>query len=323
MSPHVARIVAASALVLAGSCGVVLALAAGTPGKHPAPRRAAARAVDARDLGHCRLRAVHPADNDIRLDVPAPKDARPVPLPPPVARAILDRATSVARSWFSEEEWRAARRRCGDIFAPILQIDGPDGLALYVAPRDFGFGGSVDHLLMFDPRSGAVTPSPPLIYTKWSMESGPSDPLIKAPVVRFQAGEGGRRPLIVVEERTHNGNVYDAAVDRYFEIGANMALTQVLAVEARAIILGDRDEYTERKATFLTPESVRIDVSSRSPRHLGARGSVTLERPGPGAPFHVARRMPADGRSGQGLITYCDTARSDDEFLKVGCDFYY
>jgi hypothetical protein len=102
-----------------------------------------------------------------------------------------------------------------------------------------------------------------------------------------------------------------------------MSLTQILAVEARAILMWDVDEYTERNATFLTPNRVRLDISSRSSRKLGARGSVLLERAHSGQPFHVVRRIPARGGRTEGLVTYCDTAKSDDDFLRVGCDFYY
>src|SRR5207248_2068823 len=147
--------------------------------------------------------------------------------------------------------------------------------------------------------------------------------LIKRPIIGVESTTKGRSPRLIVEERTHNGNMYDAVVYRYFEIGKDMSLTQILAVEARAILLEDPGEYTERKATFLTPDRVRLDVSSRSRRKLGAQGSVLLERTHSGQPFHVARRMPARGSHGDGLVTYCDSAKSDDDFLRVGCDFYY
>jgi hypothetical protein len=324
MRPSVACIAIACALLCAAAGAEMVALSAHAPARHPAPPSNHAARADPRDLRHCRLTGAHPAGNDIRIDTAAVPNARPVPIPLPVTRAILDHVSAVARSQFTVEEWREARQRCRDVFfSPVLELPVPTGLALYVVPRAFPVGGSVDYFMMYDSASGAFTRAPPLIYTKWSMAFGASDTLLKSPAVRFEAAAAGRRPLLVVEERTHNGNVYDAAVYRYFEIGEDMSLTQVLAVEARAELLGDREEYTEREATFLSPDRVRLDVRSRSPRHLGSRGSVLLEREGAGKPFHVARRMPAEGQSGQGLVTYCDTARSDDEFLRVGCDFYY
>lgn len=130
----------------------------------------------------------------------------------------------------------------------------------------------------------------------------------------MEPARDGWPPLLVVEEQTHNGNVYNAAVYRYFEIAKDMSLTQVLAVEARAILFS---ETTERNAALLTPNRVRIDVSTRSPRKWGAKGSVLLERAHTGEPFHVARRMPARGTAAHGLLTYCDSAKNDDEFLRL------
>ena len=279
------------------------------------------RARDPRDLHHCRLRASHTADNDIRFTEDRRPKPMPTPLPEPVAHRILDHVSAIAKKQFTEIDWVEARQTCSDIFSPVFRLNGPAALQLYVAPRDFPLGNSVDYSFMYDPRTGAVTKSPPLIFTKWWQATGASDILKKYPVVRMEVGRDNLPPVLIVEERTHNGNVYDAAVYRYFEIGKDMSLTQVLAVEARAILLSS--EYTERKAVFLTPNRVRLDISTRSPRKWGAEGSVILERTNSGERFHVARRAPAPGTKSQGLVTYCASAKSDDDFLGVGCDLYY
>lgn len=280
------------------------------------------RTADPRDLRHCKLTASHPADNDIRLDEDGrSKGAWPAELPAPVARKILDHVSDAAKNLFTLQEWIEAKQTCADIFSPVVKLDGPAGLQLYVAPRFFPLENSVDYFVMYNPRTGAVTSSPPLIFTKWWQAFGASDQLIKRPIVRMQPARNGQPPLLMVEERAHNGTVYDAAVYRYFEIGKDMSLRQILAVEARARLLSD--EYTERHATFLSPNRIRLDVSTSAHRKWGAEGSVLLGRGGRGEPFHVSRRMPARGTSRKGLITYCDSAKSDDDFLRVGCDFYY
>lgn len=276
---------------------------------------------DPRDLHHCKLRASQTADNDIRFAEDRRSKPRPAPLPQPVARRILDHVSAIAKEQFTEADWVEARQTCSDIFSPVFKLNGPAGLQLYVAPRDFPLGNSVDYFFMYNPRTGAVTKSPPLIFTKWWQGTTASDPLKKYPIVRMETDRGDLPAVLIVEERTHNGNVYDAAVYRYFEIGKDMSLTQVLAVEARAILLSK--EYTERKATFLSPNRVRLDVSTRPPRKWGAWGSVLLERTHSGERFHVVRRVPARGTASQGLITYCTSEKSDDDFLRVGCDLYY
>ena len=278
---------------------------------------------DARDLYHCKLKSVHAADNDIRLGEDVRSKPSPAILPGIVAQRILYQVTSDAKRHFTQEEWRESKQSCATVFGSVFYLSGPERLRLYVGPRYFIISNEVDYFVMYDPRTGAVTKAPPLIYTKWSPAFEKSNRLIKAPIVRMKPARGSQPPLLIVEERAHNGNVYDAVIYRYFEVGRDMSLTQILAVEARAILMWDEDEYTERKATFLTSNRVRLDISSRSSWKLGARGSVLLERAHTGQPFHVVRRMPARGGSTEGLVTYCDTAKSDDDFLRVGCDFYY
>jgi hypothetical protein len=262
-------------------------------------------------------------DNDIRFDGLRPPVRSLGAVPASVARTILDRVSDVAKKNFTVEEWQEARQTCADIFSPVFKLLGPAGLELYVAPREFVLGNSVDYFVMYNPQTRIATKSPPLIYTKWSKGFEPNDPLLKRPIVRMEPAAGGRPPLLVVEERTHNGTDYNAVVYRYFEIGSDMSLAQVLAVEARALLPSDGNDHTERTATFLTANRVRIDVSSRSPQKLGAQGSVLLERSHSGQAFHVAQRMPAPGTRQEVLLTYCDTAKSDDDFLRMGCDFYY
>ncbi|MDG2534953.1 hypothetical protein P6144_14935 [Sphingomonas sp. HITSZ_GF] len=272
---------------------------------------------DPRDFRHCRLSAVRTADNDIRLE----QDYRSRPVPAPLPRAVADRirahVTAIARKNFTEAEWRETRMDCRRVFAPVFRLQGPDGLELYVAPRAFPLGNEVDYFLARDPRTGAVTQAPPLIFTKWASVYAKGDPLLGAPFVRMQPGSGGRRPTLTVEERTHNGNMYDAVVYRTFEIGKDMALKQVLAVEARAILMSDLKRYTERRATFLSPDRVRIDVTMHKGRKMVPAGSVLLTRRGAGEPFRIAERQVPEG-----LLTYCDSKR-DDDFLRDGCDFYY
>jgi len=301
---------------------VVLGLASPILHADPALSTDKRSGADPRDLHHCALRSRH-ATRDISFHQTRPAIWRTVPVPRAVARSILDRATADAKSISTADQWRESRVDCALAFYyPAFEVNGPAGLRLYAAPRYFPVENSVDYLVMFDPRSGVATRSPPLIYTKWA-GIFTHDPLIKRPIVRMRPATRGWPPLLIVQERVHNGTAYDAAIDRYFEIGKDMALTQVFAVEARAIYDWGRQEYTERKATFLTPNRVRIDVTLQAPGKAAARGGVLLERDRAGQPFHVARRMPARGHAADDLVTTCDTAKSDDDFLRVGCDFYY
>jgi hypothetical protein len=304
-------------------CAFIVCAVVETSGLNARPTLAVhqRRSADPRDLHHCKLTASRPPDNDAHLKQGHRSQARPADLPSPVARKILDHVSVAAKKLFTVKEWIESKQSCADIFSPVAELTGPANLRLYVAPRYFPLGNSVDYFVMYDPSTRAVTRSPPLIFTKWWDATRTTDPLKKYPIVRMESARKGQPPLLIVEERTHNGNVYDAAVYRYFEIGKDMSLAQILAVEARAFLLSD--EYTVRNATFLTPNRVRLDVFTHSPRKWGAQGTVLLERSHSGEPFHVASRMPVRGTRGDGLVTYCDSKKSDDDFLRVGCDFYY
>ena len=294
--------------------GLAAMLLLGTSALEARPMKRA----DPRDLHHCRLQAVHPADNDIHPDDDRSVKSRPAQLPAAVAHRILDYVSDQAKKQFTLTEWSDAQQRCADIFSRVYRLTGPDELQLFVAQRYFPHGNSVDYFFMHDPLTGAVTKEPPLIFTKWWSMFGVKDPLMTRPIVRMEPAARGQPARLIVEERTHNGNVYNAAVYRYFDVGKNMSLTQVLANEARAYFFSDG--LTERKATFLKPNRVHMVVTTRPPRHFDVHGTVLLERAHPGQPFHVVQRKPAGDR---GLLTYCEEAKSDDDFLRVGCDFYY
>jgi len=90
------------------------------------------RGTDPRDLHHCQLTAVHPADNDIHPVDNRRVKAQPAELPAPVARRILDHVSDQAKKQFTLSEWFEAQQRCADIFSPVFKLNGPDGLQLNV-----------------------------------------------------------------------------------------------------------------------------------------------------------------------------------------------
>lgn len=267
---------------------------------------------------------MHAADNDIRSERDVRSRPSPTTLPQAVARRILHQVVNDARKYFTQAEWRESKQSCSLTVGKVFRVAGPAGLQLYVARRYFAFN-PVDYFVMYDPRTGAATAAPPLVSTRWSSVFAKHDWLFKAPIVRIEAARGDRPPLVVVEEQLHGGTVYNAVIYHYFEVGRDMALTQVLAVEARAMLESSVprslvQDYIVRKATFLTANRVRLDVSSRSSRTPAFQGSVLLERDHPGQPFHVGRRMPAQPGDAEGLVTYCESPKSDDDFLRLGCD---
>lgn len=243
----------------------------------------------------------------------------PANIPAPVMHVILDSASKQAKNWFTVERWREAGLTCEHVFSPVRKLDAPDGLQLFVSERNFLFGASFDDFVLYDPRTDIATQSPPYIFTKWSKQ-GDGDGSTN---VRFSADRSGMPNFLVATEKGHNGTMYDAIIDRYFEFGEDLALTPVLSIERETILLGDFEELTERRLTFASPFRARIDVRSRSKRGIGVSGSVELVRDRLGTPFRVVKPPAGNNKALDGLVSYCDTRKSDDQFIRDGCNFYY
>lgn len=175
----------------------ILLLAASPLRARPTPAVRQGQRGDPRDLHHCRLRASQTADNDVRLEEDRRSKPTAAALPKPVARRILDHVSSIAMTQFTVKDWTEAKQTCSDIFSPVFRLIGPAGLQLYVAPRYFPLGNSVDYFFMYNPRTGAITKSPPLIFTKWWEATSANDPLKKYPIVHMEAARDGQPPAPV------------------------------------------------------------------------------------------------------------------------------
>jgi hypothetical protein len=134
---------------------------------------------------------------------------------------------------------------------------------------------------------------------------------------------------VVVEERAHNGNVYNAAVYRYFDIGPDLKLTNVLALETRVLDpFPPSDGKLMRTLTRIDATHQRIDQVYVDGKKRISGGYAILASEGPGRPFHVAERhgikktvSPAFEISSSTLISLSE--EEDDEFLKQGHGLYY
>jgi hypothetical protein len=180
-------------------------------------------------------------------------------------------------------------------------------------------------LILHDPATGAVTRDPPWIGSKWPGLFGANDPLVKRPFVSKGdlRRDGGRQ--VVFEERVHNGNIYNGVVYHHFDIGADLALTRVLALETRVVSLDD-DALFVREIVRIAANRLRVELyevpfPSGGPRR--SLGRAILEAPGPGTPFRVTERHPGPEVHAHQLVTFCETARDDDAFLRDGCNHYY
>jgi hypothetical protein len=284
-----------------------------------------------KQLVHCSAPTRLGNDNDIRIQAEDRQPGRAVSMPDAVARSIdaatewvtrPDRDTSSGK----DEKFLAylAAMRCRDIYPRAHVIRLRDGLELY-AVHAGSWATSWLLLIVYDPASGKATPKPAYVNLKWA---GSKDRLLKKPYVATADLRGDGRWQIVVEERAHNGTLYNAAVYRYFDIAPDLALTNVMALEARTVDpLSNGEAMVLRTMTTLDARHLRIDQSYATGKKKISGGYAILESTGPGVPYRVAERhgiekavSPHFTMSDATLITMSE---EDDEFLKQGHGLYY
>ena len=193
---------------------------------------------------------------------------------------------------------------------------------------DRGLGGYFYFLYLYDPATGRVTAKPPALYGKWARRR---DPLLVKPYVSVADLRGDGHRQIVFEERVHNGTVYNGAVYSYFDIGPELELTRVLALETRVEDAVKPANSIFRRLTRISSKRQRLDVyygSADGPR-LNV-GRAILESAGPGQPFHVVDRIPAAEPVLKSLLWTSNqempvtvSEEEDDKFLRNGYTLYY
>jgi hypothetical protein len=286
-----------------------------------APVRAADSAPPNPSL--CSPKALVTADNDIRLD----GDSRPpgkmavIPLP------VMDKLHDATRQFLANVSPGAADGlSCKELFPAVFMVAAPAHRELFIAEIHPGLGASLFFLILYEPVTREVTQDPPRVGAYWPQIFGANDPLVKKPLVSFADLFQNHSPQIVFEERVHNGNMYNAVIYHYFDVGPHLALTRVLARETRVLALDPSERMFNRELTQLSPTSLRLDTVAACGTDSSRReelGYVILESPGPGVPFHVTLRHPKEPDLEAGLVTNMDESPGDDIFLREGNPFTY
>jgi hypothetical protein len=284
-----------------------------------------------KQLAHCTAPARLGDDNDIRIRAEDRQPGHAVPMPDAVARSI-DAATEwVTRPsrdkalWKEEHQTDLSAMRCRDVYPRAHVIRLKDGLELYAVHAQ-SWVASWLLLVVYDPASGKATAKPAYINLKWA---DGKDPLLKKPYVATADLRGDGHWQIVVEERAHNGTIYNAVVYRHFDVAPDLSLTNVLALEARSIDpFSDGHPIVLRATTTLDNRRLRIDQSYVTGKKKIAGGYAILESTGPGVPYRVAERHGIK-KAASPHFTLGDTTlitmsgEEDDEFLKEGHGLYY
>ncbi len=257
------------------------------------------------------LHAVTRLDHDL-----GPADARgakPVDVPPNVASVIHTVAHSSYARYVSEMAVACRTDACASgplpmrsLYGPIVRIPAPRGRFLYVYRQDAEIGYSWYVPILADPRTGAVTAVPPRIYGKWTDAFEELTPgtghLVRKPIVSFDDVDQDGAAELVIQERTHNGPSYDAALFHYFHVEDDLSLRRILVVETRLVDAFAEERGSRWRAPDLITRTVektgrgtlrlRVKLESPDGQHASREiGTLTLRSASPGTPFTIAERM--------------------------------
>ena len=236
--------------------------------------------------------------------------------------AIAQRASKRWRQYCGGGEECAAP--LGKFFGPVVRIQGPPPLELYVFELTIPDGASgFYYFVLFDPRTGAATPDPPSIFAKW-MEVG-LDGLLERPVVRFTDFDHDGRIECVVEEQVHNGSVYNALMYHYYAIDAHLGLRHALAIETNYLCLDFQapDGKITRTIRATSPTEIELTAVLERPGRPPERiGEAKLARADLESPFRVRSRRVSVERY-RGLLISGSGDTSDNQILRDGYRMYY
>jgi hypothetical protein len=260
------------------------------------------------------MHAISRPDNDISFE--GQPLGRRVPIPRPVKQKIDALAQEACFSALAHSNEYTPLAR---VYGNTYYVRGPDNLSLYVFDREAPYGYSVYFFILFDSVDARLTGRPASIYGKWSRDSGG---MLRRPFVTFGQGPDGGHPELVVQEQSHNGTVYNAAVRHYYGIEADLSLLPVLALEERSYQdVPPRDTWVTRTVQYVSPDTLVIatflTVPGAGPQKVG---EVFLKRNATFG-YRVAGRRVVDKQYECCLVT--DSGEPDDNFLLAGYTFWY
>jgi len=264
------------------------------------------------------MTAVARSDNDISFST---LDGRRVAIPLPVQRKIDALAVEACFRLraYSNDTLELAR-----FYTGAFVIFGPDSLAVYVFDRGDEFGNGTYFFILIDPTKSRLTPAPVAIFAKWASDN---DDACQRPFVTFEDLDHDGRPELVVRERTHNGTSYNACVRHYYQIGTDLSLWPILAVEERSLQdVSTANTWLLRRVRYISPDSLSIatflSVPGQSDRQVG---EVVVTKH-PTAVYHTTNYRLVDThvldpKYRDALVT--DSPAHDENFLLTGRTLWY
>ena len=151
--------------------------------------------------------------------------------------------------------------------------------------------------------------------------------LMKRPYVFFEDVNQDREPEVVIQERVHNGTMYNAVIYHYFNIGGDLSLKRLLALETRLIDLFSKNEsgFIIRTIEKLSPNQIKLRVhleGKADPTLRTPVGEVLLESPHAAAPFTIKSETVLIEKYA-GLLVTGSEGEEEDQFIRNGYGFVY
>lgn len=274
--------------------------------------------VESGALGECRIAGFSTIERDIRLRIDPREAGEAIEVPEP-AQEATKAAIRAALSAFPPEV--VAEIGCEQTLDGTYRLDDIEGRELYLTRAQFPLGRDIYVAVAYDPVSKTAGAAQ-AFEADWT-ESFGFDGFGKPPVFRIEQPVEDGPEMLVFAERAHNGSVYNAIVERYFEVGADHVLRQVMAIESRAAMPGTLD-YTLRRIENGPGGSLLVTVERGiEGGELEPQGSYRLIRGKHGEVFRVAGAKAEQGVPLAGIVTFCGTRESIEDFMQKGCAFYY
>jgi hypothetical protein len=196
-----------------------------------------------------------------------------------------------------------------DLTGSIFETRYNDDISIYVLNIKMDAIVNKYYFIAYRKSNKDISPNPPSINGTFMNESGfqPEDQLLQPPLIRFEQIKDGSNPQIVIKQRTHNGNLYDAVVENCYTITPDLLFTKVMSIESIYI------EPMEHKCVILRSlVSNTILVKAKCGDSVANIGEVHLDTD----KLNIVSKTVYDTTFSNIIIT--GSGKSDIDFLRNG-----
>ncbi len=234
------------------------------------------------DPAACQPRVTARLDNDIDPYFDRVESSLADPVPAAVRAKLIDLATDFL---IRAGDGRTRGMTCERLLPKTFRVEVTPRRDLYVGIlRDvYGYRFA---LILYDKDTGRAAGRPPQFSAR-SLRAAP----LEKPYVSFAdlRQSGGRQ--IVFQEPTHFFEVYRGVIYHYYDVGPDLELIHVMAVETRFSDRMYNFARFNRELTLLEPGRIRLQTSlTTGGEPTRPLGYVELESKKEGAPFKVVLR---------------------------------